>query len=159
MTTTEPVMIDVLTAAETAITEMRQHNLTTRTLQIKPGWPGARGWNRDEQAWTRPRLTEIQLSMFGQPAEFLRWAEHLSVERIRVQRRDFDTCLHANIDRDGLCWSIHTDTHRPADGQHLPGIAVEWIRQSSGRRGNEAWITLPDLRVTFAALGITGGAR
>jgi hypothetical protein len=156
--TGQPVMVDILTAAEQTIAVMRRHNLTTGTLQVKPGMPGAKGWNFAEKAHTRPILTEVELCMFGKPAEFLRWAEHLRGERIRVQRRDFDTCLHADTDRDGLRWSIHTDTRRPHDGKHLPGITVDWIRQESGRRGNEAWITLPDLRATFAALGIVDTA-
>jgi hypothetical protein len=160
-TAEQPVMVDILTAAEQAIAVMRQHQLTTGTFEVKPGWPGAKGWNFAEKAHTRPILTEIQLSMFGKPAEFLRWAEHLNVERILVQRRDFDTCLHADADRDGLRWSIHTDTRRPYDGVHLPGITVDWIRQDSGRRGNEAYIPLPDLRATLAALGVveTAGAK
>ena len=153
--TVQPVMVDILTAAETAIAVMRQHNLTTGTFQVKPGWRGARSWDFAAKTYTRPVLTEIELCMFSNPAEFLRWAEYLNVERIRVQRRDLDTCLHADTDRGGLRWSIHTSTGRPFDGNHLPGITVDWIRQSSGRRGNEAWIRLPDLRVTFAALGIT----
>jgi hypothetical protein len=158
-TTVQPVMIDILTAAEHAIAVMRQHNLTTGTFEVKPGMPGAKGWNFTEKAYTRPILTEIQLCMFGKPAAFLRWAEHLNVERIRVKRRDLDACLHADTDRDGLRWSIHTDTSRPVDGQHLPGITVNWIRQHSGRRGDEAWITLPELRATFTALGITLGGQ
>lgn len=159
MTITAPVMVDILTAAEQAIAVMRQHNLTTGTIEVKPGIPGAMGWNHREQKHNRPVLTEVELCMFHNPAAFLCWAEHLEVERISVQRRELDTCLHANIDRDGLRWSIHTSTSRPHGGQHLPGITVDWMRQPSGRRGNEAWITLPDLRATFAALGITGGAR
>jgi hypothetical protein len=160
-TTEQPVMVDILTAAEQAIAVMRQHQLTPATFEVAPGQPGAKGWNFAEKAHTRPILTEIQLCMFGKPAEFLRWAEHLNVERILVQRREFDTCLHADADRDGLRWSIHTDTRRPYDGKHLPGITVDWIRQDSGRRGNEARITLSDLRATFAALGVvdTAGAK
>lgn len=159
MTTTEqPVMVDILTAAEQAIAVMRQHQLTTGTLKAIPGQPGAKGWNFTEKTYARPILTEIQLSMFGEPAEFLRWAEHLNVARISVKRRDFDTCLHADADRDGLRWSIHSDVSRPVDGKHLPGITVDWARQGSGRRGNEAYILLPDLRATLTTLGIADAA-
>lgn len=147
-------MVDLLTAAETAIAVMRQHNLTSNSFGVTPGQPGAKGWNSEEQAYTRPILTEIQLSMFNAPAKFLRWAEHLDIERIWVQRRDYDTCLHANTDRDGLRWSIHTSARRPLAGRHLPGITVDWERQPSGRRGNSAWITLPDLRATFTSLDV-----
>lgn len=153
----QPVMVDILAATEQAIAVMRRHNLTAGTLKAIPGQPGAKGWNFTEKTYARPILTEIQLSMFGKPAEFLRWAEHLDVERIFVKRRDFDTCLHANADRDGLRWSIHSDVPRPVDGKHLPGITVDWARQESGRRGNEAYISLSDLRAALTALGIVDG--
>lgn len=156
ITTEQPVMVDLLTAAEMAVALMRQHNLTTGSIEINPGWPKARRWNSQTGDMSRPVLTSVRLHM-SNPVAFLTWCEHLNMDRIHVRRRDMDTCLNANIDRDGLCWMVGSSLRRPYDGKHLPGIAVDWRRQPSGRRGNDAWITLPDLRATFAALGVGGG--
>jgi hypothetical protein len=148
-------MLGVLDAAEIAIDEMREHGLTANHIEFRPGSEGRR-WDHKTQDFTRPCFPQVRLH--GTPQQFLAWAEHLQVERIHVKRRDMDTCLNAGIDRDGLCWLLGGSVAREGK-QHLPGITVDWRRQKSGRRGDDAHITLPELRTTLGALGITGGER
>lgn len=145
-------MIDVLTATEMALAEIRKHSLPVISLDITPGSPASHKWNWRTKNHTRPVLTQVSLRLFHKPAAFLAWCEHLDAERIRVKRRDLDTCLHADVDLYGLCWSMHSSVSRPDAGPHLPGIAVAWERQPSGRAGNEAVVSLQDLRVTLTAL-------
>lgn len=147
-------MIDVLTAAEMAVAEIRKHNLFVSSIELTPGSEGSRKHNWRTGEMTRPCLPQVSMRMFSRPEAFLAWCEHLDVERIRVTRRAFDTCLHADTDLYGLCWAVHSSMSRPKSGPHLPGIKPTWWRQPSGRASDDGWITLPDLRVTFAALGV-----
>jgi hypothetical protein len=151
VTTTEPVILGVLDAAEIAITEMRQHGLTANYIEFRPGSNGRR-WDHKTKDFTRPCFPQVRLH--GTPQQFLTWVEHLQIERIHVKRRDSDTCLNAGIDYSGLFWSVGASVDRPVDQPHLPGITVDWERQRSGRRGNDASITLAELRTTLAALGV-----
>lgn len=159
MTTTEPITVDVLDAAAILTTETRQNGLTVHTFEIHPGRQGVDEPRRQVPA----QLTEIRLHLFGKPDLFLRWIEHLQVEQVHVHRRAFDTCLHASAVLHGLRWRINGDVSRPYDSgrylPHLPGIIVDWAKQPSGRRGDDAYITLPELRTTVAALGIAGGVQ
>ena len=147
-------MIDVLTATDMALEEIRKHSLPVVTLEITPGSPTSHKYDWHTKDYTRPVLPQVSLRLFGKPAGFLAWCEHLDAERIWVKRRDLDTCLHANVDLYGLCWSMNSLVSRPDAGPHLPGVAVAWERQPSGRAGNEAVISLQDLRVALTALGV-----
>ena len=147
-------MIDLLTAADMALAEIRKHDLSTETLEIKPGSPTTRKWSTRTGDFTRPYLPTVTLNMFSRPVAFLAWVEHLDVERVRVHRRALDTCLYADVDLYGLCWEVNSSVDRPGSGPHLPGITVDWIRQRSGRRGDDAWISPLDLRATLSVLGV-----
>ena len=153
MTTTELVILDVITAAETATTEMREHGLTANYIEFRPGSEGRR-WDHETRDFTRPCFPQVRLH--GTPQQFLAWVEHLQVERIHVKRRDMDACLNAGIDRHDLCWLLGASVAREGK-QHLPGIDVDWHRKKSGRRGDDAWITPQELRIALVALGLTGG--
>lgn len=147
-------MIDVLTAAEMAIAEARRHHLPIGSIEVAPGSTTAKRWSAATRDFTRPVLPKVTLCVFSQPAAFLAWAEHLDVERVHVERRALDTCLHADVDLYGLTWSINSSLSRPKQGPHLPGITVDWPRRPSGRARDEAWIPLSDLRTTLTALGV-----
>jgi hypothetical protein len=143
--------MDLLTATETAIAEIRKTGLYVGRLDVQPEIPGARR-DPDTQDWTCPRLAEVGLMMFSRPDAFLAWAEHLAPDRVSVQRRDWDTCLHFWVDRIGVTWRVSGSVSRP-EGKHLPGIDVDWERQPSGRRGDHAWITVAELRTALTVLG------
>lgn len=147
-------MIDVLTATEMAVAEARKHHLPIGSIEVQPGSTTAKRWNAATRDFTRPVLPQVTLCVFSRPDAFLAWAEHLDVERVHVERRALDTCLHADVDLYGLTWSLNSDLSRLEKGPHLPGITVDWPRYPSGRQKDSAWISLQDLRTTLSALGL-----
>jgi hypothetical protein len=143
---------EVLAGMNAADTLIREHGLSVDRINVQPGAPTAFRRNPATGEWNLPTLPTIEVMMFGQPLAFLAWCRAIHAERVRVKRRDLDTCMWTHVDMDGFNWRLAGDVRRPDSGAHLPGITPDWERQRSGRRGDEAWISVDELDATVALL-------
>lgn len=146
---------EVLGAQETVAWFAREHNLTVERVECHRRGSGNRF---DGTGWNKPCLPTVTLAPCGRGAgravEILRWVEALRVEKIRVQRRDFDTCLNAYVDHLGITWQIWGSLSRGDAKVHLPGITPPWRRDKSGRLTDEGSVTPAELRTALTNLGV-----
>lgn len=144
-------MIDILSAAELALAEIRAHQLRADTFDVRQPQQGDLKYDRGTGERSRPCLPEIKLTV-GDAAAFLAWCEYLQATEVRVWRAAFNVYFHLDNDRADLCWKVSTCVKRLPSGPHLPGIKPQWKRTGSNRPGKDAWISLEELRITLAAL-------
>jgi hypothetical protein len=151
---------EVLTAMTAVQQTVNEHDLPAGSVDIRGAYPGMKHWDPAVEwdgsidGWTLPDQPTVHIRLYGDPIGFYRWCEALNVDRIQVERRDFDTLLNAEVRKDGITWQIAGDANRPAKpNPHLPGIPAPWKRDN-GRLTNYGRISRDDLRTTLTALGV-----
>ncbi|AHH98256.1 hypothetical protein [Kutzneria albida] len=127
---------DLLSALDTVIAVMRSHSLAASGVHPRGG--GDR--------------FHIDLDLDGDLPMLLRWATHLNVDTINVERGSGSRQLTIRGDYENIRLRLYASVYRP-EGDPLPGITIDWKRTSNGRRGNVATITAEDLRATLIAMG------
>lgn len=144
---------DILAVAETALQQIRAHNLHADSFEVDREQQGnSLKYDHTTGARTRLCLPEIRITLFKNATAFLAWCDYLNATRVRVHRGDYAVHFHLDDDQAGLCWRVSTSVQRDPARPHLPGIKPEWKRTGSGRPGKDAWISVEELRTTLTAM-------
>lgn len=99
-----------------------------------------------------PTTVGVRVDLLGSPVEFLHWCEALTAPRVRVCTNHGTALLRAEVHRHGYRWAMHSSVSAAATGAAFPA-QVAWERTDAGRRKNEGWTAVADLRNALAVLG------